>query len=267
MSPELGALAAFHFTDKPVFRWPSMHFMKMNLSVLAAVALAQTASTGLAGDASTNRWEKTASAGLTLTEGNSKTLLFTADLLAAKRWTSDEASLGTSMSYGKNNSVKNNEAIRGFGQYNRLFNDRVYGYLRLDALHDAVADVEYRVSLSPGAGYYFIKKDTTRLSGEVGPGFVMEKQGKTKNEYLTLRVAEKFDHKLSDRARLWQSLEFLPQVDDFKNYIVNAEIGVESALTKKLSLRTYAQDTYDNVPAPGRNRNDIKLVTAIALKF
>ena len=134
-------------------------------------------------------------------------------------------------------------------------------------MHDAVADVEYRITFSPGAGYYFIKNDNTKLSGEVGPGVVYEKQGDQTLTYMTLRVAERFDQKLGEHAKLWQSLEFLPQVDDVQNFIVNAELGIETGLTKKLSLRTYLQDTYHNVPAAGRKKNDLKLVTALAYKF
>ncbi len=124
-----------------------------------------------------------------------------------------------------------------------------------------------RVRRHPGVGYYFIKDDKTRLSGEVGPGFIFERQGGVNDSYLTLRLAERFEHKFTAKTRLWQSLEFLPQVNDFKNYIINAEIGLETDLTDKMSLRTFLQDTYDNVPAPGRKKNDLQLVTASAYKF
>lgn len=212
-------------------------------------------------------WESSAAAGLTLTSGNSDTLTATANILSQKRWDQNEMSLGADGTYGENDDEKSAESLHGFAQYNRLFTERLYGYLRADALHDAMADVEYRVTLSPGVGYYFIKNDRTRLSAEVGPGVVFEKQGSDESTYFTLRVAERFEHKLNDRVRVWQSLEWLPQVDDFNNYILNAEVGLESQLTKKLALRVYAQDTYDNQPAPGRKENDLKLVTAVAYKF
>jgi putative salt-induced outer membrane protein YdiY len=136
-------------------------------------------------------------------------------------------------------------------------------------LHDAVADIRYRVTLSPGAGYYFIKNKTTDLSAEIGPGYVFEELGTNDLNFATLRVAEKFHHALTDRARIWESVEWLPQVDNFKNYIVNAEIGIEADITKdkRFSLRSYLQDTYNNVPAAGRLKNDLKLVTALAYKF
>ncbi|MSU63825.1 MAG: DUF481 domain-containing protein [Pedosphaera sp.] len=213
------------------------------------------------------KWVASTSAGVTLTRGNSDTVLFTANILAARKWDKNELRLGADGTYGENNKVKNAESAHGFGQYNRLFNEKMFGYLRMDALHDGVADVEYRLTFSPGAGYYFIKNAKTILSAEVGPGFVMEKLGSGSKEYLSLRIGERFEHKINERVRMWESLEFLPQVDEWKNFILNAEIGVETGLTESLSLRVYAQDTYDNVPAPTRDKNDLKVVTAIAYKF
>jgi putative salt-induced outer membrane protein YdiY len=134
-------------------------------------------------------------------------------------------------------------------------------------LHDAVADIEYRFTLSPGVGYYFIKNDKMTLSGEAGPAFIYEKVGGDEKGYVAARLAERFEYKISDRARIWQSLEFLPQVDDLNNFILNGEIGVESKLTKDLSLRVFVQDSYDNEPAPGRKENDVKLVSALAYQF
>jgi len=218
-------------------------------------------------------WESSAFAGLTLTRGNSETLLGTANIVAVKKWGHNELGLGADGTYGETklpgatNSAKNAESIHGFGQYNRLFNERLYGLGRVDALHDAIADVEYRVTISVGVGYYFLKTTNTVLSGEIGPGYVFEKLGSSENDYATLRVGERFTQKLSSHARLWQSAEFLPQIDDFDNYLINAEIGVEADITAHLSLSTFLQDTYKKHPAPGRKQNDLKLVAGVKYKF
>lgn len=212
-------------------------------------------------------WETSAAVGFTLTSGNSDTLLLTGNMLGVRKWDRNELNLGADGAYGETEDVKNAESLHGFAQYNRLFTERFFGYLRLDALHDAIADVEYRVGFSPGVGYYFIKNDKTNLRGEVGPGFIYEKQGDDETGYFTLRLAERFEHKFNERVKLWQSLEVIPQVDDFDNYLVNAEIGVDASLTAQLSLVTYLQDTYDHDPAPDREKNDLKLVTAIKYKF
>jgi putative salt-induced outer membrane protein YdiY len=214
-----------------------------------------------------DKWETAAAVGATVTRGNSDTLLLTANILSARKWDRNEMRLGADGTYGETEDVKNTESLHGFAQYNRLFTERIYGYLRFDALHDAIADVDYRLTLSPGVGYYFIKTAQTTLSGEVGPGFVYEKQGNDETGYVTLRIAERFEHKLNERVRIWQSIEFLPQVDNFDNFLINAEIGVDTGLTEKLFLSVFAVDTYDNEPAPGRDQNDLKLVAALKYKF
>lgn len=249
--------------------------MNIKRHYLTAALLAIAATTATAAD-TTNRWETTVAVGLTLTKGNSDTLLANANLLTARKWNMNELSFGADGTYGKSEFEQDDgttesevtaQTFRGFGQYNRLFNERLFGYLRVEGLHDKVADVDYRFTFSPGAGYYFIKTEKTFLRAEVGPGYVVEKQGGETESYVTLRAAERFEHKLSDRAKVWQSLELLPQVDDWENFLVNFEIGIDTAITKNLSLRSYLQDTYDNQPAPGRDENDLKLVTGVAYKF
>lgn len=216
-------------------------------------------------------WDVTASAGLTLTRGNSKTLLAVGTLLGTKKWEQNEVELGLEGIYGEatinGTKTKNAESLHGFGQYNRLFSERFFGYLRVEGLHDAVADIRYRLQIGPGVGYYFIKTTNTTFRAEVGPGYVYEQDTSEHHSYMSLRVAERFDQKINAHAKIWEFAEFLPQVDRFSNYLINAEVGVETAITKKLSQKTYLQDSYHSEPAAGRLKNDLKLVAALSYKF
>jgi len=213
-------------------------------------------------------WAASAGLNFTLTAGNSETLLVGADINAAKKTKENEYLLGAAGAYGENDGTVNNQLLRGYGQWNHLFDDRLYSWVRGEALHDGVADVDYRLTGAAGLGYYLIKDARTQLSVEAGPGYVYEKLGSGKNDFVTVRFAERFERKLNDTARIWQSVEFLPNVSDFTgDYIVNAELGVEAALNKKLSLRTILTDTYDSTPSAMRKRNDLKLTTGVAYKF
>lgn len=212
-------------------------------------------------------WESRAALGLTLTQGNSDTLMATASLSTQRKTPVNEYSAGIGAAYGKSDSVKNAESYSAFGQFNHLFSERLFGYVRADYLHDGVADLRYRVTLSPGVGYYFLKTTNTTLAAEVGPGVVFRDQGGDHEIFATLRMAERFEHKFDNGARVWQSLEFLPQVDKWENYIINAEVGGEASLTKSLSLQVVLTDTYNSLPAAGRKSNDLKLVSGIAYKF
>ncbi len=213
------------------------------------------------------KWERSVAAGLSLTKGNSDTILFTANAVGLRKWDKNELGLGAAAAHGENSGVVNNESYSAHIQYNRLISDRAYGMVRTEGLHDSIADVELRLTISPGFGYYLIKQEKRSLSFEVGPSFIYDRLGSGENSYLALRLGEKYEMAIGERARLWQSLEALPQVDDLNNFIAKLELGVEADLTKKLSLRVTLQDVYDNEPAPGREENDVRLVSGIAYKF
>ena len=106
----------------------------------------------------------------------------------------------------------------------------------------------YRFTFSPGAGYYFLKETNTTLAVEAGPGLIVQQLGGVDTTYATLRLAERFEHKLDNGARVWEKAEFLPQVNKLENFLVNAEIGAEAALTKTLSLRSRCRTTSSTSP-------------------
>jgi putative salt-induced outer membrane protein YdiY len=213
-------------------------------------------------------WESSLAFGFTLTRGNSDTLLATGSIQTHKKTLEDEISLGADGAYGENNSVQNVNSAHGFSQYNHLFSERFFGYLRADALHDEIADLQYRITLSPGVGYYLLRQTNTSFAGEFGPAMVFERLGSRDNNYVTARVAERFEHKFTEsNARVWESAEILPQINDFNNFVVNAELGLEASVTKKISLQAYAQDNFVNEPAPGRQQNDLRIVSGLKYKF
>ena len=221
------------------------------------------------------KWKSSLAFGLTLTRGNSETFLTTLTAGTTKKWGQNELIFGADGAYGTTkdnntgNTTQNANTAHGFGQYNRLFSDRWYGYGRVDGLYDAIADINYRVTLGIGAGYYLIKTTNTDLSLEAGPGYIFEKLAGAEDNYATLRLAEKYHQALSEHARIWETVEYLPSLKSFSQYIVNAEIGIEADLSKdkRWVLRTYLQDTYNSRPAPGKENNDMKLVAAVGYKF
>ncbi len=213
-------------------------------------------------------WNSMATAGLTLTRGNSDTLLATAKIASGKKTPVNEFSLGADIAYGSASGIENNNTYHAFGQWNHLFSEKWYDYVRDEGLHDGIAQVKYRFTVTAGMGYYFIKQTNTTLTTEVGPGVVVERTGAIDNTYATLRLGEHFEHKFNkNSARIWQTVEVLPQVDKPSDYLVNFEIGIESALYRSVNLQVYLDDNYNSQPAVDFRRNDTKLVSGISYKF
>ncbi len=213
-------------------------------------------------------WDRSLALGVTLTSGNTDSSMFTGSVQGQRAWGKDDWRLGIEGAYGKTEGDLSTAKARAYEQYKRMLNERWYGTVVGDVVHDLLSDLSYRLTIGPGLGYFFIKSDLTKLSAEIGPSFVLEKlHGEGAETYCALRLGERFERKLNDSAKVWQSLEVLPQVDDWENFVALAEIGVEAALTKTFSVRLVAQDRYDNEPAPDKKRNDFALIGSLVYKF
>jgi len=217
-------------------------------------------------------WHGDVAFGLSLAKGNANTLLLNGEAKAVKLWSENELALGADGQYGLNNWGKSNEVktadnIHGFTEYKRLFTERFYGSARIDGFHDDVADLHYRIIVGPAAGYYFIKSATTKFDGEIGPSFITEKQGSNTTSFVTMRTSERGEHSFTKTSKIWEEVDYLPQVDDFHNYLLNAEVGAEAAINTRLSLRVVAMDKFNNRPPTGILRNDITLVSSVVYKY
>ena len=259
-----------------------MKSIRLAFMVLSAAILWRPG-TVLAQEAATNRWAATAGVGLTITRGNSDTLLSTLTFKAVRKTTNNEVLLGAAGTYGEattETTRRNGERlerhdetrktaanISAYGQFNHLITDRFYSGGRVDYVHDDIADLKYRVTVSPLAGYYAIKNPKTKLSFELGPSGVFEKQGDEENQYAALRLGDRFEQRFTPKSRMWQSFDYIPQIDRFSNYLLVTEVGAEAALTDRVLLRAVFQDSYDNEPAEGRKKNDMKIIASVVYKF
>ncbi len=81
-------------------------------------------------------------------------------------------------------------------------------------------------------------------------------------------MGEQFERKISPTTIVWQSLDYVARLDRWdKKYVLTGEVGIDTAITKKWSLRAVFQDIYDALPAVGRKHNDMRLLAGTAYKF
>lgn len=247
--------------------------MKIRVLVFGVAAWLLVASgVAHAADAPTTNWNGNVAFGLSLARGNANTFLMNASALLQRTWEYDELKFGADGQYGLNNwgqtnQTKSADDLHGFIDYKRLITERFYGDANIDGYHDDLADIRYRIIVGPAAGYYFIKSDATKLNLEVGPSFLDEKLGSNTLSYVTLRVTEHCEHQLTKGSKIWEEVDYYPQIDKFDNYLLNSEVGAEAALNTRLSLRVVARDQFNSMPAAGRKENDITLISALVYKY
>ncbi len=217
-------------------------------------------------------WHGDVALGLSVTQGNSKTLTTHGSATANKLLKSDEFRFNADFSYGLNNfgetnEERNAENFHGVADYKHLFTERFFGNLHLDAYHDDVADIQNREIFGPAVGYYFIKSEATRLSAEIGGSYEHLRQNGSDANFFTARAGERGEHEFGKVAKIWESLNYFPKVDDVEQYLLVAEVGAEATVTSRLLLRVVFQDNYNSRPAPDKVPNDLAIITSIAYKY
>jgi putative salt-induced outer membrane protein YdiY len=222
------------------------------------------------------KWTTSVNLGLNMNRGNSKNTAANGSIVSERKGDKHEITLGAEGNYGQSeetqadgskemNTTVQNE--KGYGKYRYLFTDRNYGYFNGELSQDKIADIKYRLIVGPGLGRYLIKSDKNTLGTEAGISWIKDKVADVEGDRFALRAAETYEWKISETAKIWQNVEYLPALDDFNNYLVNGEVGVEAAMNTKFSLRVVAQDKYNNKPASDKEKNDFILTAGIGCKL
>lgn len=215
-------------------------------------------------------WDTSGSFGFNLTRGNSDTKLINLGLKAHKESDKNIYDFMSAYNFGDDENATTEELgsttrndFRANGRYDRLLTDRWFTGVGSFFLYDEVADLDYRVTVDPGAGYYFVKNPDVNFRLEAGPSYVFEQQGGIENNYLAPRIGDRLEWILSCTSKLYQSASVLLDVNDSENYLILAELGVEAALSTNLALVFTVRETYDNVPAEDREKGDLQVITAL----
>ena len=210
----------------------------------------------------------TLNAGLSLTDGNSETMTANGSLKTeGEKEGLGSVLAGAEANYGEDtqddvtDTTVNNAKV--YANVKKTLSPMTFAYGDASGMYDDVADIDYRAITGLGLGAYLVKNDKRTLSLEAGPSYVWEEVADVRDDYLALRVAQRYTCQATKTTKLFESVEYIPDTGDFDSYLLNAEIGVEVAMSERLSLRVVLQDKYDSTPAADAERNDLSLIAGI----
>jgi putative salt-induced outer membrane protein YdiY len=214
-------------------------------------------------------WDKSLLFGLNYTEGNTKTTNINIGALVARDYENNAWRFQADYNYGSaadnanDPREENKNNIRALADYKRILDDVWFVGGGVSFAHDEIADLKYRVILSPSAGAYVVRDEDLKLSLEAGPSYIFEKLGEVDDDFAAARVANRLEWSLSETSKLFEYAEYLISVEDSSQYLINAEVGVEAALNSFMSLVLSVKDYYINQPAEDRVPNDVITLTAL----
>lgn len=217
-------------------------------------------------DRSQGPWNFGFAFGYNLTQGNAETALVTGAAHAVYNKDEDSWFLGLMGAVGEQNEETTQEFGRGDVEYNRSLSKKTYFGVGSTAITDRVADIDYRAFINCLIGIRLKETEEWNIGTEIGPSWVFQRQESESDNFLAPRFGQTTKWQLSEATSLYNRSEIFISTEDTEKILVNAEIGMETSLTRTLSLVISLQDRFDNQPAQGKERNDVLVTTSLKVK-
>jgi putative salt-induced outer membrane protein YdiY len=210
------------------------------------------------------------------TSGNSETTQIGFTSRLGKRWERDRLTLGADYTYGRQEDQDSGEESTttdyglAFAKYDHFFTRKFYVYGLVKLEHDGVADLELRFAPSVGVGYQWFEGPTFNLLTEAGIGWVYERyENDRENDFIAGRLAYAVDWSpIPGRLKLYHTLEYLPSLEDFtEDYLLNIVAGIRATVYKGFFADFRVEWSHDNTPAPGRKKDDTRIIVGVGWEF
>ena len=153
--------------------------------------------------------------------------------------------------------VRDFALLRGRNEY--LFEDSPWSLFAESTLeYDKFQAFDVRLTMASGLGYRFVDNDTTLVKSRMGLGTSREFGGPNDQWKPELVLGGDFKHQLSDRQKLYCTVDFYPNWTDFSDFRLITDAGWELVLdeSSRTSLKVGVVDRYDSTPE-GRRANDL----------
>ncbi len=212
-------------------------------------------------------WKSTIHFGASVSQGNSENTLVTTGFTLDKKRGQNEYLAKFSYAYGKDSGNVSKDEILASLSWKRINSSDYYTGLRMDYRSDELADISHRMGATILQGAFLIKDNNMWLTPEIGIGFSSQKISNQNKSNLNLYAGLHSEFKLTDKTRIYQNLSCFSPIENMENYWLYGEIGLETILTDRISLKLFIQDQYEASPAKTRKHNDLRFITSIEYRF
>ncbi len=222
------------------------------------------------------------SAGGLLATGNSRSMAATGSGQLRLRRQLNEYSASIAGNYGRSaptpaddmrTSVSN---LQGRVRYDRFLSEHWSLFVAQSARKDRFQGLALRLNFDPGLAYYIFDEDKHRLWAEVGYDYQYDIRenaalrasptpiDKTEGRH-SARGFLGYENNINEILRFNTGVEYIQSVQESKNWRLNWDTGLSSAISNKFSFATTFSLRYDNNPLTGVRKTDT--LTALNLVY
>lgn len=238
---------------------------RLTCSALAAITLGLAfAGPARAQETTEPAWKGDLELAYIQTDGNTNTKAFLAALKAARSFGFGTLSAEGKGIYGttevttvapdgtaETEEVTSDKAWIGQLKYDQNLAGRFTAYILERAERDTLKGLEMRYTSQAGLGYQVFKTATDALKVEAGAGYVHENPvDQLSDGYPTARAFAGYEHAFTAKTRFTQTVEYLPDLEDSENWLLNEETAFITNIMGHFALKTSLAVVFDNQPQP-----------------
>jgi putative salt-induced outer membrane protein len=170
--------------------------------------------------------------------------------------------------YGRNQDSVTADQLKVMGRADYTVLAMVHVFVGATYERNRFAGVARRFEEIVGLALRPLDRPRDVLDLEMGSAVTQQRStAAATDHFVALRVAANYKHKFTDAVYAQQSVETLPNVDDFNDTRVNSEAALVAPLSGKMALRLSYVVRFDNVPEPGFQKTDRVFSSGLQVSF
>ncbi|WP_457624403.1 DUF481 domain-containing protein [Persephonella sp.] len=203
------------------------------------------------------------------TSGNSKTETFATKVETGLNLDRNRFLGKGSFLYGKTNQKENTNKLYLLGRWERLFTEKLFGFLQGDYLRDKFSGYNYQTVWSAGLGYDVLNSERHLLKTLISLGYTFQDyKNDGSNDYTTGSVETDYTWKIRDNLKFKEEFRYRVNLEDTNIYFINSDSSIQVKINAHFSLGVGYRVAYQNrPPSPGIKKTDTTFLTSLIMDF
>lgn len=221
------------------------------------------------------RWEGSVTSGLNVTQSARDSQVLTVSGEFGRKTPRERKLLSASYLYGRQTEPgggplrTTQDTWKLTGQYDHLLRQGFFLYANSKFEGDRINDLRLRTILGTGAGYAWLDRPALAFSTELGLSGVMERfgGGASPRDRVTGQLSTKFRRIFGRGLELRHTADYLPSLNDLRDYLLSTQITLRSTLGNGLFTDAKLVYDFDATPAPNAKRETVRYIFGIGYRF
>lgn len=214
-------------------------------------------------------WERGVSVGLNASEGNTDSTNGRVAFEAKRETVKMRTSVGGVYVYSKDAEGTRKSRLDGEARNDWILEGTRWRLFATGTVeYDQFADWDWRLTGTAGLGYAVVARDAHELVVRAGPGVSQEFGGNDDRLTPLGVVGADYRWEISQKSRLFATVEYFPDLSEFREFRTDAKTGYEVVLDaeSKLMLKVGAGHRHDSDPRKAE-ANDFEYFMTLGVKF